>query len=164
MGHLFLIFASLFALIGFVFWARWLKMLPDLYRFGNSFLAFDSFPYFLGSRLTARLRLHRNLDAIDELTLTFRCVQERYVTTGAGENRTTQVVCYELYKDVVTFSRSQLTVASDSGLPLSFAIPVNQPTSRLSATPPTYWEIEARGKSRGADYEAYFLIPVYKPS
>ena len=164
MGRLFLIVASLFALIGLVFWARWLKMLADLFRYGNSFLLFDSFPYFLGSNLTARLRLHRNLAAIDELTLIFRCVQERYITTGAGENRTTQVVCYELYQDAVIFSGPQLNAASDSGLPLSFPIPFNQPTSRLSATPPTYWEIEARGKSRGADYEAYFLVPVYKPS
>jgi hypothetical protein len=29
---------------------------------------------------------------------------------------------------------------------------------------PTYWEIEARGQAKGADYEAYFLIPVYKSS
>jgi hypothetical protein len=31
----------------------------------------------------------------------------------------------------------------------------------LAGAPPTYWEIEAKGTARGADYEAYFLVPVY---
>lgn len=163
MGRIFLLFASLFALAGLIFWARWLKTLADLIRYGNSFLSYDSFPFFLGSSLNARLRLHRHFEAIDELTLTFRCVQEKYVTTGSGRNRTTQVVCYELFKDVATFSRPQLAAAS-SDLPISFPIPQNQSTTRLCDSPPTYWEIEARGKAHGAGYEAYFLVPVYKSS
>ena len=162
MGRVFLVFASLFALIGLIFWARWLQMLSDLLRYGNSLLLFDSFPYFLGSQLNARLRVPRNLDAIDELTLTLRCVQEKYVTTGTGNNRRTQVVCYELYKDVTTISRSQFGGTANSPLPVFFHLPNNQPASQLSNTPPIYWEIEARGTARGADYEAYFLLPVYK--
>ena len=163
MGRIFLVFASLFALLGLIFWGRWNAMLADLFRYGNSFLSFDSFPYFLGGSLNARLRLHRHLDAIDELSLTFRCVQEKYVTTGSGNNRRSQVVCYELYKDVATLSRSQLAGAS-SYAPISFRIPQDQRPTCLSDTPPIYWEIEARGKARGADYEAYFLVPVYKSS
>ena len=157
-----MLFASLFALLGLIFWLRWAKMLGDLLRYGNSYLAFDSFPYFLGSPLNARLRAPRHLDAIEELTLTLRCAQEKYVTTGFNNDRSTQVVCYELYKDTVTFSREQLAGAANSYLPVSFRLPTEQPTSRLADTPPTYWEIEARGKARGADYQAYFLVPVYR--
>jgi hypothetical protein len=86
------------------------------------------------------------------------------VTQGTGENRRTQVVCYELYKDLATFKREQLAGAAGAYLPISFRLPENQPSTRLSYTPPTYWEIEVRGKARGADYEAYFLLPVYKSS
>jgi hypothetical protein len=163
LNRLFFVFASLFAVLGLYFWVRWAKMLADLLRYGSSFLHFDSFPYFLGGTFNGRLSLRRNLDALEELTLTFRCIQEKYVTTGTGENRTTSVVCYELYKDAATLSRSQLAGAASSGLPVSFRIPQQQPATRLSDAPPTYWQIEARGKASGADYEAYFLVPVYKP-
>ena len=162
LNRMFFVFGALFALLGLYFWVRWARMVADLFRYGNSVLYFNSFPYFPGSTFDGRLNLQRNLDAIDELTLTFRCVQEKYVTTGTGQNRTTSVVCYELYRDATTFSRVQLASAGGTGLAVSFRIPQEQPVTRLSDAPPTYWEIEARGKGRGADYEAYFLIPVYQ--
>src|SRR5260370_41726815 len=55
-ARIFLIFSSLFALLGLFFWYRWAQMLVDLLRYGNSFLNYDSFPYFLGVPLGARLR------------------------------------------------------------------------------------------------------------
>jgi hypothetical protein len=106
----FLIVASLFALLGIFFWVRWAQMLADLLRYGNSFLAYDEFPYFLGGTLRARLRAPRHLTVIDSLTLTLRCVQERYVTSGYGSNRTTRVVCYELYQDVLTLDHDRLAI------------------------------------------------------
>ena len=162
LNRVFLAGACFFALVGVYFWVRWAKMLGDLFRYGDSRLNFNSFPYFLGNTFHGRLSLQHNCDAIEELTLTFRCVQERYVTTGTGENRATNAVCYELYKDAATFSRAQIASAGSSGLLVSFPIPPQQPATRLSDAPPTYWEIEALGKARGSDYEAYFLIPVYQ--
>ena len=55
------------------------------------------------------------------------------------------------------------TIAS-SDIPIEFPVPSDQPTTNLAATPPTYWEIAANGKARGVDYEAVFLVPVYKVS
>jgi hypothetical protein len=98
----FLAGAVIFGLFGLIFWYRWAAMLLDLLRYGNSFLTYDFFPYSLGGTLRARLRSPHDISAIDELTLPLRCVQERYVTTGSGQNRSTSVVCYELYKDVAT--------------------------------------------------------------
>ena len=85
----------------------------------------------------------RHFDQLGELTLTFRCVQEKYVTRGLNRDDGTQVVCYELYKGVATFTRDQLTGAASSYLPLAFAVPANHPATRLSDTPPTI------GKSKG---------------
>jgi hypothetical protein len=160
----FLAAAAVFGLIGLVFWYRWVAMLLDLLRYGNSFLAYDSFPYSLGGTLRARLRSPHHVSAIDELTLTLRCVQEEYVTTGSGQNRSTNVVCYELYRDVSTLNRDQLTGLAGNDISMEFRLPSDQPATTLAATPPTYWEIEAKGKARGADYEATFLVPVYKTS
>jgi hypothetical protein len=160
----FLVAVGIFGLLGLIFWYRWAAMLFDLLRYGNSFLRFESFPFALGGTLRARLRAPRHISAIDSLALTLRCVQEKYVTTGTGQNRTTKVVCYELYKDVATFDRDRLTGLAGNDIPVEFHLPSDQPTTTLAATPPTYWEIQANGKARGADYEAYFIVPVYKVS
>lgn len=157
----FAVVAGLFALIGLIFWVRWVQMLGDLVRYGNSFLAYDEFPYFLGGTLRARLRAPRHLAAIDTLSFTLRCVQERYITTGSGSHRSTQVVCYELYKDVATLSRERLANFAGADIPIEFHLPADKQPTTLGDTPPTYWEIEARGQATGADYEAYFLLPVY---
>ena len=162
MGRIFLVFASLFALIGLIFWGRCLQMLGELFRYGNSFLNYDDSPYFLGQSLRARLRIPHHVSALDNLMLTLRCVQEKYVTTGTGNNRNTQVVCYELYKDTATFSRDQLTGLAGGDIPIDFPLPENQHSTSLADAPPIYWEIQAQGIARGADYDAYFLVPVYK--
>jgi len=160
----FLVAVGIFGLCGLIFWVRWASMLLDLLRYGNSFLTYESFPFSLGGTLRARLRSPHHVSAIDELTLTLRCVQEEYLTTGTGENRSSSVVCYELYKDVATFDRDRLTGLAGNDIPVEFRVPSGQPSTTLAATPPIYWEIQANGKARGADYEAYFLVPVYKVS
>jgi len=154
--------ASLFALLGIFFWVRWAQMLADLVRYGNSFLAYGEFPYFLGGTLRARLRAPRRLAQLDSLTLTLRCVQERYITIGSGSDRSSRVVCYELYKDMLTLDQQRLANFVGAEIPMEFRIPNDKLPTTLGATPPTYWQIEARGQARGADYEAYFLVPVYK--
>ena len=162
MGRMFLVVATLFALIGLIFWGRWLQMLGELFRFGNTFFVYDEFPYFLGQTFRGRLRSPHHLSSLDELTFTLRCVQEKYVTTGSGQNRTTRVMCFELYNDALTLSRDQLTGLAGGDIPVDFKLPANQPPTFLSAAPPTYWEVQAQGKAHGgADFEAYFLIPVY---
>jgi hypothetical protein len=163
-ARVFLVFSTIFALLGLFFWYRWAQMLADLLRYGNSFLNYDSFPYFLGGTLSARLRAPHHVSDIDTLTLTLRCVQEKYVTSGAASNRTTRVVCYELYKDVVTLTRDRLAGLAGGQIPIEFRLPANHSATSLASTPPVYWEIEASGKSSTVGYQAYFLVPVYKAS
>src|SRR5260370_375928 len=163
-ARIFLIFSSLFALLGLFFWYRWAQMLADLLRYGNSFLNYDSFPYFLGGTLGARLRAPHHVSDIDALTLTLRCVQEKYITTGSGTNRSTRVVCYELYKDVVTLTRDNLAGLAGGDIPIEFRLPADQSTTSLASTPPLYWEIQSRGQSRAVGYQAFFLVPVYNAS
>jgi len=160
----FLVAVGIFGLLGLLFWFRWAQMLLNLLRYGNSFLAYQEFPFALGDTLRARLRPPHHVSAIDQLTLTLRCVQETYVTTGSGDSRSTNVVCYELYKNVATYGRDRLAGLAGNEIPIEFRLPADQPSTKLAATPPIYWEIEARGKARGVDYEAVFLVPVYKAS
>jgi hypothetical protein len=158
----FAVVAGLFALIGLVFWVRWAQMLAELLRYGNTFLGYNNFPFFLGSTLSARLRTPAHYSDLDELTFTLRCVQERYITTNSGRDRTTNVVCFELYSASQTFSHGQLAAFSNQGIPLEFSLPESQPPTFLVSAPPTYWEIEANGKSSHVNFQAFFLVPVYK--
>jgi hypothetical protein len=161
----------MFAVVGFIFlalslifWTRWLKMVAEVLRYGNSFLAFDQFPYFLGSSFHARLRAPAHIQNLDQLTFTLRCVQEAYVTSGTGENRSSSVRCFELYQDQTTLTGQQLASYAGGFIPVQFQLPADKPGCNLVSRPPCYWEIEARGtrgNSKGADYQAYFLIPVY---
>lgn len=156
---IFLIFAGLFALFGLYFWWRWLQLLGGLLRYGNSFLSYESFPFFLGRDLNARLRAPKHIAALDQMTLTLRCVLEKPVTTGSVNHRSTKLVCFEIYKDVRVLSRDQLT---GGDIPIKFSLPEAQQTTTLSSMPCIYWEVHAQGIATGADYEAYFLVPVYK--
>ena len=161
---IFAIVASIFALLGLIFWYRWAQMLADLIRYGNSHLSYDAFPYYAGGNLRARLRAPHHLDSIDALTLTLRCVREEYVTSGTGKERTTRVVCYELYSESTTLPRERLAGFIGGEIPVEFRLPTDQPTTSLASTPPVYWEIEANGQSQSVGYQAYFLVPVYKSS
>jgi hypothetical protein len=160
----FLVAVGIFGLVGLIFWYRWAQMLCDFLRYGNSFLAYGDFPFMLGGTVRARLRVPRHISAIDELSLTFRCVEEKYVTTNRGGERETNVVCYELYSESVTLDRQRLSGMAVGEIPIEFKIPADQPATTLIATPPTYWELEAKGKSQGVKYESVFLVPVYQTS
>jgi hypothetical protein len=153
----FLAASGIFGVLGLIFWLRWAQGLLDVLRYGNSFLTYESFPFALGGTLRARLRSPRNVSAIHQLTL--RCVRERYVTTGSGQDRLTRVVCYEIYKDVTTCEGDRL---AGNDVPMEFHLPTDQPATHLAAAPPTYWEIEAKGRASSVEYKAVFLIPVYK--
>lgn len=153
-----------FALFGLIFWYRWAQMVGDLVRYGNSFLSYDNFPYFLGGTLRARLRAPHHVSDIEALTVTLRCVQEQYVTSGSGEARSTNVVCYELYNEATTLTRERLASFAGGDITVEFRLPAGQPTTSLASTPPVYWEIEFRGGAGKVSYEAYFLVPVYKTS
>jgi hypothetical protein len=85
MARVFLVFASLYALIGLFFWVRWAQMLGDLLRYGNSFLESDSFPYFLGDSVGARLRAPRHLECVDELTVRYGASRKSMSTKAKGK-------------------------------------------------------------------------------
>jgi hypothetical protein len=162
-ARIFLYAAAFLGLVGLVFWFRWAAMLRCCLISCATETAISStnlFRIFSAERF-ARLRCSRHISAIEQLTLTLRCVQEKYVTSGTGSNRTTNVVCYELYKNVLQYDHERLTGLAGGDIPVEFTLPTGEPTTTLIAAPPTYWEIEAKGKARGIDYEGLFLVPVY---
>lgn len=161
------LFVGMLALIPAYAWWRWLGMAIETLRFGRSFLSFDAFPFFLGGELRARIEVKRSQSSIQSLSVTLRCVQEKYVSMGGsrrwgGNTRgITSTESYELFKKVVAVDGAQIAVLDGDGISVRFSIPADQPPSQLSNRPPIYWEVEAVGEAEGAAYKAMFLVPVY---
>jgi len=148
-----------FGLCCLMLWGRWAAGVFQLMNYGDGCLSYGEFPFRLGGQLQATLRVPQRLSAIEQLTITLRCVQEQFVTSGDG--RTATVVCYETYKKVIQLSASQLAGLSEGDIPVRFRLPHGAASTSLSSRPPTYWEIEVNGKARGVGYDAIFLVPIY---
>lgn len=160
-------FVVLLSVLPAAAWWRYLAILRGTLRFGNSFLKYETFPFFVGGTLKAHLWVQRNLESLQTLTVTLRCVREKYVTTGGstrwgGSRGVTSTECYELFEKVVALDQAQMTESNGDGIPLQLPIPADAPSTELSNHPPTYWEIEAIGQANGPSYKAVFMVPVYR--
>jgi hypothetical protein len=129
-------------------------------KYGAGVALFGSFPFRRGSTLELHVEAPRALPQHALPTATLRCVQERYVTTGTGEDRSTNVQCFEIYRDTAPAE----LVGAGAGrraLHVQFAIPADAPTTDLASRPCRYWEVDVEASTDGVDYGARFLVPVY---
>jgi hypothetical protein len=149
----------LFGVCCLMIWGRWAVAVFQLMNYGDGSLSFGDFPFRLGGKLRATLRIPQHLSVMYQLTITLRCVQEKFVSSRDG--RTETVVCYEMYKNIIQMNAAQLAGFGEGEIPVEFRLPDRQACTRLSATPPTYWEIEVNGKTQGTGYSAIFLVPIY---
>jgi hypothetical protein len=129
-------------------------------KYGPGVALFGTFPFRRGSTLELHVRTPRSLPQHAVPTATLRCVQERYVTTGTGDDRSTTVQCFEIYRDTAA---AELTAAAAGlrALRVRFAIPANAPVTDLGSRPCQYWEVDVEASTDGVDYGARFLVPVY---
>jgi hypothetical protein len=133
---------------------RWLK-------YGVATVTFSRFPFVLGEEGTIHFQGTARGEPPPTLTVTLRCVEEAYETTGTGKNRSTQTVCYEVYADTQTVDDVQALWEGRRGVALSFTFPADASATRLSERPPRYWELEIGAEVPGIDYQGRFLLPVY---
>ena len=130
-------------------------------RFGFSSVAFDSFPYFLGGRLSARLQPGLGIGRFDKMTLTLRCIEEVTETVRHGNKTTTSTRCEQVWSDSIEMAQGG-SLGSDP-IPFWFDLPSGEGlTTQLSASPSRYWELEAKAERPGVDYLATFLLPIYE--
>jgi hypothetical protein len=126
-------------------------------KYGTGRLVLDRFPFFLGGPLEGRFKSGAPIEA-ESISLTLRCVQERYETRSSGRNSQSRVVRYELWSE----SRSVGGGSRVMEFPVSFQLPEGELGTCLADRPPRYWELEVTAKTPGVDYHALFLVPVYK--
>lgn len=128
--------------------------------YGRSRLRFDRFPFRLGERLDVTWLRPRGMGHGSQMTCTLRCVEEAFESTGSEGGQA--VVAYATYVDQRTVEPPMDRSSAFAEVPLSFQLPVDAALeTRLRDHPPRYWQLEIKSATRGVDYLARFLVPVY---
>jgi hypothetical protein len=130
-------------------------------KYGRARLAYQSFPFFLGDKLSARLRSSRPIGQFKKMTFTLRCIEERTETTRSGGKTTIRTVCDHLWSDEVVLEGG--AVREGNEVPVSFDLPLGDYGTRLAEPPARYWELAVVADTPGLDFSAKFLMPVYAP-
>lgn len=136
------------------FLARGLYLLARRVRFGQSSLAFASFPFFLGGPLEVVFRSLASAREFETLVATLRCIEERREHV-AGKK--------DFVRREIWMAEQAVPHPSDP-VRLVFALPEDPAlATRLAVPEPRYWELEVAGRRPGIDFHATFLVPVYAP-
>jgi len=134
-----------------------LYRLGQLLKYGHSRLSFRRFPFFLGERLDVVFSPNR----FPQVRFTLRYVEERYETRGTGRNRSTSLVCYELWRAEHVAEPGAL----EAEVAVGFDLPDDDDlANRLDAPPIRYWELAVDAEEPGIDFATSFVIPVYARS
>ena len=161
----------LFAKIGILIFDAWIVgiLIGSIYRFlqwgkyKTSRLQFQGFPFFLGDKMEVLLCSGSSLRDVKHLTVTLRCVEEKYETRGSGKNQSQVVVAYQVYAETLEFFDLQSYNQETLRLPLKFILPLEAGLeTRLRDRPAVYWELVVKAAIPGIDYAANFLVPIYK--
>jgi hypothetical protein len=128
-------------------------------KYGRARLAFQSFPFYLGETLTARLLTTRAIGTFEKLTFTLRCIEERTETRHHGTRTSIQTVCDQLWAEEVAQQGGVLREGNE--VTVRFDLPEGDYGTRLSQTPARYWELAVVADTPGLDFSAKFLVPVY---
>ena len=121
---------------------------------GPARLHFGTFPFLLGRLFEGRLTA-KALAGLDDVVVTLRCLEERYVThkTYRSTQRQLSVGVFQLHE------ARQAVDGGIDGATVSFLLPDADLGTHLSRELPRYWELEVEAK--GAD-PIRFLVPVYR--
>jgi hypothetical protein len=120
----------------------------------------DSFPLFVGQRVAGHVVPARALRE-GTLALRLRAIEERRETRQTGPGRTTVSLNAYCHHEA-TLSIDLRGAAFGQGARFSFELPREAPGTRLSDSPPRYWELTATADTPGVDFEEVFLLPVYR--
>lgn len=131
-------------------------------KYGPSRLFFTQFPYYLGGPLNVNFTSARPIAEFKSIRFTLRFVQEKITHSKSEHSSGVEITAYQTYADTLLIDEPGTGGVAGQAFPLNFDLP-NSPemTSKLSAAPAHYWELEIHADTPGVDYDALFLVPVY---
>lgn len=145
-------------LIGLGFAYAALRALIRWRKFGVSACEIRGRAGRLGDEVTGLIRTSQDLKTIGDYTLYLRCAER--TSQGTGKMRRTQTtVLWEVSSTVRHLGQS-----SRSGIPFTFRLPAECPESDdPQARGRVSWSLELRAPVEGVDFQATFIIPVFRP-
>ena len=153
-------------------WIWWGARLGPLLKFGRPYFRYAHFPFRLGDRVEGALEGIEKLGDFERLTVTLRCVSERWTGSGKSRHLARETIREESQELGPTAVVHRLVSARDVAhapgatrrvVPVRFALPGEDLGTKLFADPARKWELHARAERPGFDFEAVFLLPVYPP-
>ncbi len=131
-------------------------------RYGQSFFKFSRFPFQPGGTVDGMVMMAKPLKGVTKLRMTLRFIEERFEIRGTGKNRSTQVVCYEVYNETKERTDFAQYGADIERLQIMFELPADLDLkNKIAQRPPCYWQLEIAAATPGVDYLSRFLVPVY---
>lgn len=153
---------AFFNVLILISWGYTVYLLLQFIKYGNSFLQFSQFPFFLGERAQLTLKTKGMIRGLKTMTFILRCCEERFETRTIGRKQQIDLVVYQLYAETVNFEDVGRYQQKNLQWPLILELPRDpRLASSLSARPPVYWELEVKASTPGIDYHTFFLVPVY---
>lgn len=130
-------------------------------RFGQTYFDFTSLPFSPGRALKGSIHLRFTTDAPHGIDLKLACF--RQVTTGSGNNRSTQkIVLWETTKNVPAQSLTPGPMG-DAVIPVEFMIPSDAyETNHEQLSDQVIWMLHAKADVPGVDYADDFEVPVFR--
>lgn len=154
--------ALLFPLVGLGLIASAIRMILRYRKYGVSVVELLTNPGVVGGDLRALVHVPRRVEAEENFRVKLSCFKVR--VTGSGKNRSTSRTVQ--WQDEYTVSPDMAQAADGrTAIPVRFAIPYD---SRESYDAPggndgdIEWKLEVEASTPGIDYQAEFLVPVFK--
>lgn len=151
----------LFPLIGIVLLVAFINAWRSQQRFGTCALELAQIPIPLGGVLEGMITTGHPLALEHELRLVCSCIRRE--VTGAGKSRSTQE--FVLWQSEKIYSeRAGLAAAGpgQTGIPVHFKLPNDQPESYSRGSESVLWRIEAKSRMHGPGFCALFELPVFQ--
>jgi hypothetical protein len=151
------VFFDLFVLAAW--WAAVISLGRAL-KYGGSRIEFVRFPYKTDAPVIVRWYPAAGITQVRDGTFTLRSVEEWFVTSGHGKNRSQHLVQEETWSGTWHLDQPKLFGRGEI-IELSYDLPEAAPTTRLSAEKPVFWEFEVKLNAPGLDFEEVYLVPIY---
>jgi len=171
-SDLLLVALTPFYLVALGFWIWFAARLGPLLKYGRPYFRYDLFPFRLGERVEGVLEGVEKIEGFERMTLTLRCVSERWSGSGRSRSVRREILHEEVREIGPAGVVRRLVRAHDVGqaagatrrvVPVRFELPDAELGTMLHANPARRWELHARAERPGFDFEAVFLLPVYPP-
>jgi hypothetical protein len=162
-----------FYLFGIGAWVFAVNRAARVIRFRRTRFDYDTFPFFLGARMSGVLVGTEPVTGSETIAATLRCVDEHWSGSGKGRAKVRRIVREEARE----YRRDALVERAFAGkdmagvpandirpvLPITFDLPADATPTRLSGDPSFRWELQVTAKRPGLDFDVTFLLPVYGP-